>query len=68
MSSVDPSRLGIASAVLNLARTSGNMLSTVIMVTIFNIYFADQILQPKHYPQLLTVVKITLLLGAGIAL
>lgn len=68
MSSVDPSRLGIASALLNLARTGGNMFSTAIMVVIFNFYFADQILQPEHYPQLLTVVKITLLLGGLYAL
>jgi hypothetical protein len=68
MSSVDPARLGIASALLNLARTGGNMFSTAIMVVIFNFYFADQILQPEHYPQLLTVVKITLLLGGLYAL
>jgi MFS family permease len=68
MSAVDPSRLGIASALLNLARTGGNMFSTAIMVVIFNFYFANQVLQPEHYPQLLTVVKITLLLGGLYAL
>ena len=68
MSSVDPSRLGIASALLNLARTGGNMFSTAIMVVIFNFYFADQLLQPEHYPQLLTVVKTTLCLGGLYAL
>lgn len=68
MSSVDPARLGIASALLNLARTGGNMISTAIMVVIFNFFFADQVLQPEQYPQLLTVVKITLLLGGVYAL
>ena len=68
ISSVDPSRLGIASGLLNLARTGGNMFSTAIMVVIFNYYFADQIIQPEHYSELLTVVRITLLLGVLYAL
>ncbi|WP_261840793.1 MFS transporter [Aliamphritea ceti] len=68
MGSVDPSRLGIASAMLNLARTAGNMFSTTIMVVIFNYYFGEKVLQPEDYPQLLVVVKIAVLLGGAYAL
>ncbi|MBN3561125.1 MFS transporter [Aliamphritea spongicola] len=68
MGSVDPARLGIAAALLNLARTAGNMFSTTIMVVIFNHYFGEKVLQPEDYPQLLVVVKIAVLLGGAYAL
>ena len=68
MGAVDPSRLGIAAALLNLARTAGNMFSTTIMVVIFNYYFGVKVLQPEDYPQLLVVVKIAVLLGGAYAL
>jgi MFS family permease len=68
MSAIDPSKLGIAAALLNLGRTGGNMFSTAIVVVLFNNYIGMQAINAEHYPQLFTIIKICVSLCAGYAL
>lgn len=68
MSAIDPSKLGIAAALLNLGRTGGNMFSTAIVVVLFNNYLGSQTITVEQYPQLYIITKICISLCAGYAL
>ncbi|WP_417222933.1 MFS transporter [Amphritea sp.] len=58
LGSVPKDRLSIASALLNLSRTSGNMFSmAVIMLLMSQLLHSEQI-RPERYPDLLLVVKL----------
>jgi EmrB/QacA subfamily drug resistance transporter len=58
LGSVPKERLSIASALLNLSRTSGNMFSmAIIMLLMSQLLDSDQI-RPERYPDLLVVVKL----------
>lgn len=62
MSSVESSRLSIASALMNLARTFGNMFSMAIVVLLFNRLMGAQAIAPENYDKLLMVIHIGLIL------
>jgi len=68
LSSVDKDRLGIASALMNLARTLGNMFSMAIVVLLFNQLLGETAIEPERYPELLQVIKVALALACGYTL
>lgn len=68
MGSVPPDRLSTASALLNLARTLGNMTSMAIVVLLVNLMIGSEAITPERYPTLLTVIRVALALACGYAL
>ncbi|WP_027859680.1 MFS transporter [Marinobacterium jannaschii] len=68
LASVPRERLGIASSLLNLARTQGNMFGMAIVVLLFNLMLGATEIGPEQYPQLLTVIRFTLALALGYTL
>jgi len=63
LSSIDKSRLSIGSALLNLARVSGNMLGTAIVLVLVSIFIGDEKIEPARYGALLTVIHWALALS-----
>lgn len=63
LSAVSKDRLSIASALLSLARTLGNMFSMAIVVLLFNQLLGSTELSPEQYPALLEVLQLALGLG-----
>lgn len=68
LSSVPSDRLSIASALMNLARTLGNMFSMAVVVLLFNMLLGNQAIEPESYDQLLSVIRYSLLLACGYTL
>jgi len=66
--SVPPDKLSIAAALLNLARTMGNMVSSAIVMTLFSVTMGGAAITAELYPQLLLVIKITMGMSMGYAL
>lgn len=60
LGSVRPDRLSIASALLNLSRTLGNMFSMAVVVFLVNLMMGDAAITPEQYPALLQVIRIAL--------
>jgi EmrB/QacA subfamily drug resistance transporter len=60
LSSVEKSRLAIASALLNLARVSGNMIGTGIVLMLVSIFIGQVKIEPIQYPALLIVIHLAL--------
>ena len=60
MGSVNRDRLSIASALMNLSRTTGNMFGMAITVLLFSIILGDTEIGPAQYPALLQVIKIAM--------
>ncbi|MCV6609399.1 MAG: MFS transporter [Amphritea sp.] len=58
LGAVNQERLSIASALLNLARTSGNMFSMAVTVLLVSLFLGDQQISPEQYPELLDVVRL----------
>ncbi|MDC9719341.1 MAG: MFS transporter [Gammaproteobacteria bacterium] len=58
--SVPADKLSIAAALLNLARTMGNMVSSAIVMTLFSVTMGGAAITAEIYPQLLLVIKITM--------
>lgn len=56
LSSIDSSRLSIGSALLNLARVTGNMIGTAVVLVLVSIFIGDQQIEPARYASLLTVI------------
>lgn len=56
-------RLSIASALLNLARTLGNMMSTAVVMMLFSISMGSAEIEPALYPQLLWVIQVAFALS-----
>lgn len=57
LGSVPKERLSIASALLNLSRTSGNMFSMAIIMLLMSVLLGSEQIMPERYPDLLIVVK-----------
>lgn len=68
MGSVAKDRLSIASALLNLARTAGNMFSMAIVVLLVNMMLGANQIEPQQYPQLLQVIRIGMVIACGYTL
>ncbi|MBY4678588.1 MFS transporter [Marinobacterium arenosum] len=68
LGSVPKERLSIASALLNLARTLGNMFGMAVVVLLFNQLIGDRTIEPSQYPALLTVTRLALALACGYTL
>ena len=66
--SVPADKLSIAAVLLNLARTMGNMVSSAIVMTLFSVTMGGAAITPELYPQLLLVIKITMVLSVCYAL
>lgn len=60
LSSLDKSRYGIGSALLNFARVSGNMIGTAMVLLLVSLFIGQVEIQPDQYPALLHVVSIAL--------
>jgi len=60
LSSVDKARLGIASALLNLSRVSGNMIGTAMVLMLVSLLIGQVKIEPTQYPALLVVVHLAL--------
>ncbi len=65
MGSVAPDRLSIVSALINLARTMGNMVSSAIVMVLFTVVLGDVAITPDQYPNLILVIKVAMWLAAG---
>ncbi|MDO6563164.1 MFS transporter [Amphritea sp. 1_MG-2023] len=65
LGAVPKERLSIASALLNLARTSGNMFSMAIVMMLMSQFFAGEQIHPERYPDLLLVVQLGFASAAG---
>ena len=64
MGSVPADRLSIVSALINLARTMGNMFSSALVMVLFTVILGDVTITPEHHPRLLLVIEIAMLLSA----
>ena len=60
LSSLDKSRYGIGSALLNFARVSGNIIGTAMVLLLVSIFIGKVEIQPDQYNALLRVVGIAL--------
>jgi EmrB/QacA subfamily drug resistance transporter len=60
LSSMDKTRLGIASAMLNLARVGGNMIGTGMVLLLVALFIGRVKIEPNQYPALMTVVSVAL--------
>ncbi|WP_299203585.1 MFS transporter [uncultured Amphritea sp.] len=58
LGSVPKDSLSIASALLNLSRTSGNMFSMAIIMLLMSQLLGSEQIRPERYPDLLIVVKL----------
>ena len=56
LSSVGKDRLSIASALLNLSRSLGNMFGSALMLLFVALIIGDAQIEPEQYPALLTVI------------
>ena len=56
LSSIDKSALSIGSALLNMARISGNMFGTALVLVLVSVFIGDKAITPARYGALLTVI------------
>ncbi|MCV6587995.1 MAG: MFS transporter [Marinobacterium sp.] len=68
LSAVSKDRLSIATALLSLARTLGNMFSMAIVVLLFNHLLGGTELTPEQAPALQQVLQLALIIGLGYGL
>jgi MFS family permease len=68
LSSVAPERLGVASSLLNISRSMGNMLGMAVVVFLFNLLIGKAQIEPAQYPALMAALRIAFLICAGYAL
>jgi len=61
---VPADRLSIASALINLARTMGNMMSSAAVMVLFTVILGNVAITPEQHPKLLQVIDIAMLLSA----
>ena len=57
MSSVENSKIGIASAILNLARVTGSILGTAIMLLLVSVIIGEAQIKPENNLELLAVIR-----------
>ncbi|MBR9829961.1 MAG: MFS transporter [Oceanospirillales bacterium] len=68
LSVVPTDRLSIASSLLNISRTMGNMLGMAVVVFLFNLMIGNAQLVPEQYPALMQLLQIAFALCGGYAL
>lgn len=68
LSVVPHDKLSIASSLLNIARTLGNMLGMAVVVFLFNLLIGNAQLTPEQYPALIRLLEIAFVLCSGYAL
>ena len=60
MGAVPEDRLGVAASLLGLARVTGNMLGTAVLLLMMQRYIGDQNIEEAQFPALLVVTKISM--------
>jgi len=68
LSAMDTERLGIGSALLNLARVSGNMIGTATVLLLVTLFIGHVQIEPPLYPALLTLIHVALGLSCVLTL
>ncbi|MBV0933605.1 MFS transporter [Marinobacterium weihaiense] len=68
LSVVPTDKLSIASSLLNISRTLGNMLGMAVVVFLFNLLIGNAQLVPEQFPALIRLLEIAFALCAGYAL
>jgi EmrB/QacA subfamily drug resistance transporter len=68
LKSVDAGRLGIASALMNLARNFGNIFGSAMVLGLISALIGHQAIEPQHYPMLLRVIHIVFAFSLAYAL
>jgi EmrB/QacA subfamily drug resistance transporter len=68
LSSLDKSRYGIGSALLNFARVSGNIIGTAMVLLLVSLFIGKVEIEPEQYPALLKVVSIALAMSCMLAI
>lgn len=63
LGSLTKAGLGIASAILNLSRTLGNMIGMGVVMMIIAIVLGDALIEPSNYDQLLVAIRIAIALS-----
>lgn len=65
MGSLKLGRVGIASAVINLSRSMGNLLGMGIVTLLFSLNIGSEVIRPELYGELLAALR-TALIIAGV--
>lgn len=60
LSAMDKERLGIGTALLNLARVSGNMIGTATVLLLVTLFIGHVKIEPPLYPALLMLIHVAL--------
>lgn len=60
LSSLDKTRYGIGTALLNFSRVSGNMMGTAMVLLLVSLFIGRVEITPQQYPALFNVVSIAL--------
>ncbi len=68
LSVVPHDKLSIASSLLNISRTLGNMLGMAVVVFLFNLLIGNAQLTPEQFPALIRLLEIAFVLCSGYAL
>ncbi|GAA0784134.1 MFS transporter [Marinobacterium sediminicola] len=68
LSVVPHDKLSIASSLLNISRTLGNMLGMAVVVFLFNLLIGNAQLVPEQFPALMRLLEIAFILCSGYAL
>lgn len=63
LGSLNKAGLGIASAILNLSRTLGNMIGMGVVMMIIAIFLGDEIIGPDNYDKLLSAIHAAIMLS-----
>ena len=63
LGSLTTAGLGIASAILNLSRTLGNMIGMGVVMMIIAIMLGDALIEPSNYDQLLSAIRTAITLS-----
>ncbi len=65
MSAVPPQDVGLASATINLARVSGNLVGISLVNLLVHLLLGDTKITPEYYPQLLSTLHLALTVAFG---
>ncbi len=68
LGAVSSERLGMGSALLNLARNFGNIWSTVIILSLMSLFLGGETIREEQYPALLFVTRLIFTLSFAYAL
>ncbi len=68
MGSLKLGRVGIASAVINLSRSMGNLLGMGLVTLLFSLNMGDEVIRPELYDNLLLALRMALIMAAAFTL